>query len=67
MRKLKLSKEELKRIDEISANPPEPTDYMRRYIEAYKKKCAGSSEAEQGALNSKVEISKFSRHTKKKT
>lgn len=46
MRKLRLSEEELKRITEISENPPEPTDYMRRYIEAYKKKCAGSSEVE---------------------
>lgn len=64
MRKLKLSKEELKRIDEISANPPEPTDYMKRYIEAYKKKCADSSEAEQGTLNLKVVGSTPTRHTK---
>ena len=46
MRKLKLSAEELRKIEELSKNPPEPTDYMRRYINAYKKKCAGSSEEE---------------------
>lgn len=46
MRKLKLSEEEIRKIEELSKNPPEPTDYMRRYIEAYKKKCAGSSGVE---------------------
>ena len=46
MRKLKLSAEEIRKIEELSKNPLEPTDYMRRYINAYKKKCAGSSEAE---------------------
>lgn len=34
------------------STPPSPAKY-----------CAGSSEAEQGALNSKVGISKFPRHT----
>ena len=62
--KLNLSKEEIAKIEEIVKNPPPVTDYVRRYIEAYRKKCAGSSEAEQGALNSKVEVSKSSRHTK---
>ena len=46
MRKLKLTEDELRKIEELSKNPPEPTDYVRRYINAYKKKCAGSSEGE---------------------
>lgn len=33
-----LTTAELERIANICANPPEPTDYMRRYINAYRKK-----------------------------
>jgi len=44
VRKLSLSKEEIENIEEIVKNPPPVTDYVRRYIEAYRKKCAGSSE-----------------------
>lgn len=33
-----LTTAELERISSICANPPEPTDYMRRYINAYRKK-----------------------------
>jgi hypothetical protein len=33
-----LTAEELARIDSICANAPEPTDYIRRYINAYRKK-----------------------------
>lgn len=40
--KLNLSKEEIAKIEEIVKNPPPVTDYVRQYIEAYKK-CAGSS------------------------
>ena len=42
VRKLSLSKEEIEKIEEIVKNPPPVTDYVRQYIEAYKK-CAGSS------------------------
>lgn len=44
VRKLSLSKEEIENIEEIVKNPPPVTDYVRQYIEAYRKKCAGSSE-----------------------
>ena len=64
-KRFKLSRDELQRIDEIVKDPPPMTDYLRQYIEAYRRKCAGSSEAEQGTLNPKVEVSKSSRHTKK--
>lgn len=33
-----LTDKELERIASICANPPEPTDYVRRYINAYRKK-----------------------------
>lgn len=33
-----LTKEETERIEDICKNPPEPTDYVRRYINAYRKK-----------------------------
>lgn len=33
-----LTTDELERIANICANPPEPTDYVRRYINAYRKK-----------------------------
>jgi hypothetical protein len=33
-----LTEEELKRIHDACANPPEPTDYVRRYINAYRRK-----------------------------
>ena len=49
--KLNLSKEEIAKIEEIVKNPPPVTDYVRRYIEAYRKKCAGSSVVEQTADN----------------
>jgi hypothetical protein len=33
-----LTEEELERIKILCANAPEPTDYVRRYINAYRKK-----------------------------
>lgn len=33
-----LTEEQVNRIDSICADPPEPTDYVRRYINAYRKK-----------------------------
>lgn len=33
-----LTEDEVKRIYSICADPPEPTDYLRRYINAYRKK-----------------------------
>jgi hypothetical protein len=34
---LNLSKEEIEQIDEIVKNPQPMTDYVRQYIEAYRK------------------------------
>jgi hypothetical protein len=33
-----LTDEQIKRINELCADPPEPTDYVRRYINEYRKK-----------------------------
>ena len=33
-----LTEDEIARINNIIANPPELTDYMRRYIQAYRNK-----------------------------
>jgi hypothetical protein len=33
-----LTKEELERIDELCKEAPEPTDYMRRYINGLRKR-----------------------------
>jgi len=33
-----LTEEQVKRIDSICADPSEPTDYVRKYINAYRKK-----------------------------
>ena len=38
MKQIQLTKEQIDRIDEICNDPPEPTDYVRRYIKAYRKK-----------------------------
>ena len=48
MKRIQLTKEQIDRIDEICNDPLEPTDYVRRYIKAYRKKDETKTQSAEG-------------------